>query len=47
MKGKSLAIGMVLFIIAGIIAIYFTMNATFKKDMNSTESVIEIIVDKS
>ena len=47
MKGKNLAIGMVLFIIAGIIAIYFAMNATFKKDTNSMESVIEIIVDKS
>ncbi len=47
MKGKSLAIGMILFIIAGIIAIYFAMNATFKKEMNSMGSVIEVIVDKS
>lgn len=43
MKGKHLAIGMVLFVIAGIIAIYFAMNATFKKDMNGMESVVEVI----
>ncbi|WP_342506880.1 hypothetical protein [Sporosarcina sp. FSL K6-2383] len=44
MKGKRLAIGMVLFIIVGIIAIYFAMQATFKKDANSMESVIELIL---
>ena len=47
MKGKSLAIGMIIFIIAGIIAIYFAMNATFKKDINGMESVVELIVDKT
>ena len=47
MKGKHLAIGMVLFLIAGIIAIYFAMTATFNNDRNSMESVIEAIVDES
>lgn len=47
MKGKHLAIGMVLFVIAGIIVIYFAMNATFKNDINSMESVFKIIGEKA
>ncbi|WP_203248218.1 hypothetical protein [Sporosarcina beigongshangi] len=47
MKGKQLAIGLVLFIILGIIAIYFAMQATFKKDANSMESVAEVLVEKA
>ena len=43
MKGKHLAIGMVLFVIAGIIIIYFTMQATFNKTINGMESVAEVI----
>ncbi|MEK5036781.1 hypothetical protein [Sporosarcina sp. FSL K6-3457] len=47
MKGKHLAIGMVLFIIAIVAAIYFSVMATFDKGENGMESVAIAIVDKT
>lgn len=47
MKGKHLAIGLILFIILGSLAIYFTMNATFKKDANGMEAVVSVVEEIS
>ena len=38
MKGKHLVIGLVLFIIIVVAAIYFTMMSTFNKDENGLAS---------
>ncbi|MFJ7935075.1 hypothetical protein [Sporosarcina sp. NPDC096371] len=43
MKGKHLAIGLILFVILGSLVIYLTMTATFNKDMNGMESIVSAI----
>lgn len=50
MKGQHLVIGLVLFVILIVVAIYFTMTATFKqgeKGMEPVVSVVEVIGNKS
>ena len=50
MKGQHLVIGIVLFIILIVAAIYFTVMATFNKDQNGlepTETIIEIKEDSN
>ena len=47
MKGKHLAIGLILFVILGSLVIYLTMTATFNKDMNGMESENVVIGDTS
>jgi hypothetical protein len=47
MKGQHLVIGLVLFVIAVVAAIYFSLMATFNKDESGMESVAEVIVDRS
>lgn len=46
MKGQHLVIGLVLFVIAIVAAIYFTMTATFKNHDNGMEPIIEIVEEK-
>jgi hypothetical protein len=43
MKGKHLVIGLVLFVIVVVAAIYFTMTATFKKDIQGAGPVLPVI----
>ncbi|WP_318617804.1 hypothetical protein [Sporosarcina sp. YIM B06819] len=43
MKGQHLVIGLVLFVIVIVVAIYFSVMATFNKVENSMESVVEVM----
>jgi hypothetical protein len=43
MKGKHLVIGIVLFVIAIIAAIYFSVMAEYNKDRNGMEPVATIV----
>ncbi len=50
MKGQHLVIGIVLFVIVIVAAIYFTVMATFNNDQNGMEqdeTIIEIIEDSN
>ena len=50
MKGKHLVIGIVLFVIVIVAAIYFSVMATFNNDRNGMEqdeTIIEIIEESN
>lgn len=50
MKGQHLVIGIVLFVIVIVAAIYFSVMAEYNKDRNGmepTETIIEIIEDSN
>ena len=50
MKGQHLVIGIVLFVILIVAAIYFSVMAEYNKDQNGmepTETIIEIIEDSN
>ena len=43
MKGKNLVIGLVLFVLVAIAAIYFAMQATINKVGNGMEQTVAIV----
>ncbi len=43
MKGKNLVIGLVLFILLSIVAVYFAMQATINNMENGMEPIVTVV----